>query len=270
MKLTYNDIYKKCKTISIPENSKVFGVPKGGLIPAAIIANNNKSILVDSPEIADYIVDDLIDSGKTKERYSIYRKPFIALYEKENTWLEFPWELNESPAEDSVLRIIQAIGDNPKREGLLETPKRHIKYLKEFLDKKEFNLTTFESENYDEMIVVKGIDFYSLCEHHLLPFFGKATISYIPNNKIVGLSKFPRIVEMFSNRLQNQERITSQIAEYIDENLRPKGVAVALIARHMCMEMRGVKKQAETMTSKLLGVFKTDEKCRNEFLSLLK
>lgn len=269
MKLTYNDIYEKCKSINIKPNSKVFGIPKGGLIPAAIIANLNQSILVDTPEDSDYIIDDLIDSGRTKEKYSIYSKPFIVLYEKPSEWIEFPWEINEMPAEDSVIRILQSIGENIKRDGLVDTPKRHIKYLKEFLNPPMFNLTTFDKENYDEMIIVRDIDFYSLCEHHLLPFFGKATIAYIPRNKILGLSKIPRVMEMFSRRLQNQERITNQVAEYLINKLDPLGVAVSITARHLCMEMRGVKKQASTTTNKLIGVFKEDNKCRDEFLRLL-
>lgn len=266
MKLTYNDIYNKCKDIIIKPESKVYGIPKGGLIPASIIGSMNNSIMVDSPEDADYIIDDLVDSGKTKERYSVYGKPFIALYDKPAEWLIFPWEVNEYPAEDSVVRLLQSIGENPKREGLKETPKRHIKYMQEFLNPPDFNMTTFSKENYDEMIIVKGIDFYSLCEHHLLPFFGKGSIAYIPNTKIIGLSKLPRILEKFSRRLQNQERITNQVAEYLQEHLDPKGVAVSLTARHLCIEMRGVKKQASTTTNKLIGLFKDDLNCRNEFL----
>ena len=269
MKLTYNDIYEKCKSVKIKPNSKIFGIPKGGLIPASIIANLNQSVLVDTPEESDYIIDDLIDSGKTKERYDKFNKKFIALYGKPKEWIIFPWELNETPAEDSIIRLLQAIGENPKREGLIDTPKRHLKYLHEFLNPPEFNLTTFAKENYDEMIIVKDIEFYSLCEHHLLPFFGKAAIAYIPNKNIVGLSKLPRVLEMFSRKLQNQERITNQVAEYLQENLNPKGVAVSLTARHLCMEMRGVRKQANTTTNKLIGVFKEDSKCREEFLKAL-
>lgn len=270
MKLTYNDVYEKCKSIKIKTNSKIFGIPKGGLVPASIIANLNKSVLVDSPDESDYIVDDLIDSGKTKERYDKYKKQFIALYDKPKEWIIFPWEINEAPAEDSIIRLLQAIGENPKREGLLDTPTRHLKYLKEFLNPPQFNLTTFSKENYDEMIIVKDIEFYSLCEHHILPFFGKGTIAYIPNENILGLSKLPRVLEMFSRRLQNQERITKQVCEYIQDKINPKGVAVSLTARHLCMEMRGVKKQANTTTNKLIGVFKEDFKCRQEFFNILK
>ena len=174
-------------------------------------------------------------------------------------------------SEQLFKQIIKNIGENPDREGLLDTPKRHIKFLKDFLKPKKFNLTTFDAENYDEMIVQKGIPFYSLCEHHVLPFFGEGYIAYVPNKKIVGLSKLSRVLDMFAKKLQNQERITSQTANYLYDKLKPKGVAVVLKARHLCMEMRGIEKSSiYTTTSCLLGVFKTEQSCRSEFLSLIK
>lgn len=267
MKLNYDDIFKRCGEIKIPPNSKLYGVPRGGVVPAVVLALLNHGIVVGSPEEADIIIDDIIDSGQTKSKFD---KPFIALYEKQTDWIEFPWEEKELPAEDAVTRILQSIGEDTKREGLLETPKRHIKYLREFLSEQKFEITMFEKESYDEMIIVKDINFYSLCEHHLLPFFGTASVAYIPNKKIVGLSKIPRIVDKFTRRLQNQERITTQIAEFINEILQPKGVAVILKARHMCMEMRGIKKTADTITSKLLGYFMDDQNCRTEFMNLVK
>jgi len=265
MKLSYEDIYAKCKEIKIQPGLKLYGVPRGGVVPAVILASLNQGTVVDSPETADLIVDDIIDSGKTKAGFD---KPFIALYEKPTEWIEFPWEANELPAEDAVTRILQSMGEDISREGLRETPKRHIKYLREFLGETKFNVTTFEKESYDEMIIVKDINFYSLCEHHLLPFFGTACVAYVPNKKIVGLSKIPRIVDKFARRLQNQERITTQIADFIQKELNPKGVGVILKARHLCMEMRGVKKTAETTTSKLLGIFMENENSRSEFMRL--
>lgn len=168
---------------------------------------------------------------------------------------------------EAVSSIIAEI-DNPDREGLKRTPERHTKFLEEFLQPPEFSPTVFNSEGYDEMIVQDSVVFYSLCEHHLLPFFGTGTIAYIPKDKIIGLSKLARTIEHFSRRLQNQERITSQVCGYLQSTLDPKGVGVILQARHMCMEMRGVKKPgAYTTTSALKGLFKTNSQTRQEFLS---
>ena len=166
-------------------------------------------------------------------------------------------------------QILKQLGEDTSREGLIETPKRYIKFMREFLEPKEFNFTTFDAEGTDEMILQTNIPFYSLCEHHTAPFFGVANVAYIPNGKIVGLSKLARTVDLYANRFQNQERITSQIAERLNKELNPKGVAVTLKAQHLCMCMRGVKKHNTwTQTSKMIGVFKEDEKARNEFLSL--
>lgn len=174
-------------------------------------------------------------------------------------------------AEWHFQEILKQLGENHEREGLKETPKRYIKFLKEFLEPKEFNFTTFDAEGTDEMILQTNIPFYSLCEHHTAPFFGFANIAYIPNDKIIGLSKLARCVDLYANKFQNQERITTQIAERLMKELNPKGVAVTLKAQHLCMCMRGVKKHDTwTMTSKMIGVFKEDEKCRNEFLNLIK
>ncbi len=168
-------------------------------------------------------------------------------------------------------QILKHIGEDPTREGLVGTPKRYIKFLNEFLQPKEFNFTCFDAEQTDEMIVQTNIPFYSLCEHHLAPFFGTATVAYIPGNKIVGLSKLSRTVDLYANKLQNQERITTQILERLEKELSPKGVAVSLKAQHLCMNMRGVKKHDTwTITSKLSGLFKTNDSARNEFLSFIK
>lgn len=177
--------------------------------------------------------------------------------------------------EESVKTILKEIGEDPDREGLLRTPNRVAKAYK-FLTKGYsedietlLNNAIF-NEHYDEMVIVKDIDFYSLCEHHLLPFFGKCHIAYIPNGKIVGLSKLPRMVEMFSRRLQVQERMTREIGDMINKVLEPKGVAVVTEASHLCMMMRGVEKQNSVATaSAMLGRFKSDEKTRTEFLKLI-
>jgi GTP cyclohydrolase IA len=172
--------------------------------------------------------------------------------------------------EDNVVRILEYLGEDPTREGLLDTPKRYIKFLKQFTEKEEFNFTTFDAEDYDEMIVQKGIPFFSLCEHHIAPFFGTATVAYVPRKKIVGLSKLARTVQHYSRNLQNQERVTSQVAERLQKELDPLGVAVTIKARHFCMEMRGVKTHdVHTVTTKVLGVFRDEPETRAEYLTFV-
>ena len=177
--------------------------------------------------------------------------------------------------ENAIKDILELIGENPKREGLLKTPRRVAKAWEFFTSgygqdvKKVLNGAVFK-EKYDEMVIVKDIDFFSMCEHHLLPFYGKVHIAYIPTGKIVGLSKIPRLVEVFSRRLQVQERMTQQIADTLFQTLEPDGVAVVIEARHLCMMMRGVEKQnSVATTSAMLGSFRDDERTRNEFLKLI-
>lgn len=253
---------------------KTWGIPRGGQYVSAMLNP------VEKVEDCDIIVDDLIDSGDTYKRYAELHpdKEIKVLFNKQtekdlkDVWLIFPWEIGkDEPAEDNFRRILQYLGEDTTREGLRDTPKRYIKFLKEFLEPKEFNFTSFDAEGTDEMIIQTNIPFYSLCEHHVAPFFGVANIAYIPNEKIVGLSKLARTVDLFANRLQNQERITSQIAEKLMKELEPQGVAVTLKAQHLCMCMRGVKKHDTwTQTSKMVGVFKDDLNARNEFLNLIK
>jgi GTP cyclohydrolase I len=172
--------------------------------------------------------------------------------------------------------LLLRIGEDPARDGLLDTPERMEKSM-EFLTRGyAMDVTTvlhealFEVE-YDEMVIVKDVEFFSLCEHHLLPFFGKAHIAYVPNGKVIGLSKIPRVVDVFARRLQVQERLTTQIADAISDAIEPQGVAVILEAQHLCMMMRGVEKQqSATVTSAMRGVFKTQLQTRNEFLSLVR
>lgn len=176
--------------------------------------------------------------------------------------------------EDLVRGLLEYIGEDVGREGLIDTPKRVIKsYEKLFAGYKqrpEDVLTVFGDERYDEMIVVKDIELFSLCEHHMLPFIGRAHVGYIPNGKIIGLSKIPRLVEIYARRLQNQERMTNQIAHALNEILAPKGVGVIVEAKHLCMMARGVEKQkSEVVTSSMLGLFKKELNTRNEFLRLV-
>ncbi|TDJ56956.1 MAG: GTP cyclohydrolase I FolE [Ignavibacteria bacterium] len=183
--------------------------------------------------------------------------------------------MNQEKVKDLVKILLTEIGEDTEREGLLSTPTRVAKAY-EFLtrgyqeDIDEVLNGAIFNEKYDEMVLVKNIDFYSLCEHHLLPFYGKVHVAYIPNGKIVGLSKIPRIVEVFSRRLQVQERMTQQIADTIEKYLQPNGVAVVAEAFHMCMMMRGVEKQnSSATTSAVHGVFKEDARTRMEFLDLI-
>ncbi|MDH7604500.1 MAG: GTP cyclohydrolase I FolE [Melioribacter sp.] len=183
--------------------------------------------------------------------------------------------MNHEVVEESVRTILKELGEDINRPGLLKTPHRVAKayefltqgYRKKIED--VLNGAIFE-EKYDEMVIVKDIDFYSMCEHHLLPFFGKVHIAYIPNGKIVGLSKLPRIVDVFARRLQVQERMTQEIADTLDKYLAPRGVAVVIEAYHMCMMMRGVQKQNSiTTTSAMHGIFSEDTRTRSEFLNLI-
>ncbi len=175
-----------------------------------------------------------------------------------------------------VESLLKKIGEDPSRQGLLRTPGRVARSL-EFLtqgylqDPKEILNGAVFDETYNEMLIVKDIDFYSLCEHHLLPFFGRAHIAYVPDGRIVGLSKLPRLVDMFARRLQVQERLTNEIAAEIERALKPRGVAVVLEAQHLCMMMRGVQKQnSYSITSAMLGEFGYDEKTRSEFMQLIR
>lgn len=180
---------------------------------------------------------------------------------------------------EAVMRSIEdflfAIGEDPSRGGLLETPKRVAKAYEELVSGYTINPVELVNNaiyelEYDDIVIVNNIDFYSLCEHHLLPFVGQAHVAYIPNGSIIGLSKIPRIVDMFSRRLQVQERLTRQIAEFLDEVLEPQGVAVSVTGKHMCSMIRGVKKHNSNFTSNaMLGVFKHDRDVRNEFFSQL-
>ncbi len=174
-----------------------------------------------------------------------------------------------------ISELLIEIGEDPSREGLIKTPER-VASAYEFLTRgykqnidEVMNEAIF-TEKYDEMVIVKNIDFYSMCEHHMLPFYGKVHVAYIPNGKIIGLSKIPRIVDVFSRRLQVQERMTQQIADTIQGYIQPDGVAVVSEAFHMCMMMRGVEKQNSSATaSAMLGSFKEDSKTRNEFINLI-
>ncbi len=189
-------------------------------------------------------------------------------------------DLEDVPAQEcsteiecAVRAILQAIGEDPDRQGLRRTPERVARAYQELtagyhVDPARLINGAIFDVNYDEMVIVRDIDYYSLCEHHLLPFMGRAHVGYIPNGKVIGLSKIPRVVEMYARRLQIQEQMTQQIAEFLNETLQPQGVAVVVEGVHMCAAMRGVKKpNARMVTSAMLGTFKKSQSTRNEFLS---
>lgn len=268
----------------------IFAIPRGG-IPAAyaLTALDSAGILsiVEKPADADIFIDDIIDSGETMRMYCdlFPGKPFFALVDKTDPacpfadgWIIFPWEDDGNKSEGieaNITRLLQYIGEDPKRGGLIDTPRRVAKAWQHWAGGYGANikgiLKTFEdgADGCDEMVVVKGIPFYTHCEHHMAPFFGTVTVAYVPKGRIVGLSKLSRVVDAFARRLQVQERLTNQIADALQEHLEPLGVGVVVTARHLCMESRGIQQQgSETITSALRGVMRTSGSARSEFLEL--
>lgn len=279
------------RPITADEVVHVYPVPRGGIpVVYALMSLADGVKITDDPRKADFFVDDIVDSGRTRQRYAVEYPgvPFYALIDKtdpdceyKDDWVVFPWESQyeqDTSLHDNIVRLIQYIGENPEREGLKETPQRVSKaweywtsgygksageILKSFRDG--------SPEKCDEMVVVKDIPVYSKCEHHLADIFGTATVAYIPNGQIVGLSKISRLVDMFARRLQVQERLTNQIAEALQTHLNPLGVGVIIKARHMCMESRGICQQGHyTITSALRGVIRKDPQARAEFMELAK
>ena len=265
-----------------------YPIPTGGIfaaqaVVAAAAACRITVRLTENPYDADIYIDDLVDSGDTRNQiFKQYgRKPFYAFYFKKEEnikqWIRFPWEResDEFGPETNIRRIIEYIGDDSSREGLIETPRRVAKSYQHLFSgynqDPEHLFKIFEDGACDEMVVLRGIEFWSFCEHHMLPFFGRAHIAYIPNGKVIGVSKLARILECFSRRLQIQERLTEQITDALDKHLQPKGSACVLEAKHLCMVMRGVQKQqADMITSSLTGAFRENSNVRSEFFSLIK
>lgn len=264
------EVYTRLNVLIKP-GKKYWGIPRGG----QYVAGATGQAVTDIGD-ADYIIDDIYDSGATAKKYDHYNKPFVFLVDKrkaddaEMGWVRFPWEQESvQDFEDDIRRIIQRIDSDPNREGLRDTPGRVAKALTELTTPEPFTPTTFDANGYDQMIVESRIPFYSLCEHHMLPFFGDAYIGYIPDKKIIGVSKLIRSVSFYSHGLHTQEYMTGNIANYLEEVLRPIGIGVILTARHLCQEMRGVKSRGEMSTSALLGKFRNPE-VREEFLNLCK
>lgn len=264
----------------------VYGVPQGGAPLAVMISNYLNVPILEEPKIGIdcLIVDDLIDSGKTMLRFAdkyktdaAYRKShspiqFAPYAEVIDDWLSFPWEKNNGAPTDGIVRLIEYIGDDPTRNGLIDTPERVLKAYKEMTEGYEADIekilsVSFEVD-FDELVVLKDIPFVSLCEHHMLPFTGSATVGYIPKERIVGLSKLARLVDAYAKRLQVQERLTKQIADAMLHHIDPLGCGVVIKGNHSCMSCRGIKKQGEMITSSMHGVFRTDARARSEFLAL--
>ncbi len=277
----------QCSTDTPNANLRAYAVPRGG-IPAAYLLQGLVGFHITSnPADADIFIDDLIDSGSTYERYcdEYPGKPFFALLDKRideqfrGEWIVFPWEMTDEGADESgtdvIVRLLQLVGEDATREGLTETPARVVKawhhWCSGYGKDPAKLLKVFEDggESYDQMVLVKDIPIYSHCEHHLAAIIGTASIAYIPNGKIVGLSKLSRLADMFARRLQVQERLTDQIADALFNHLNPKGVGVLIKARHLCMESRGICQQGHhTLTTALRGVIKDEHETRAEFLRL--
>lgn len=234
------------------------------------------------------VVDDVVHSGKTRKKY--WYTPFAALHvkadtpsdkfpsfyvSKETEWIKYWWEGGEQPAEDAVIRMIQAIGENINRDGLKETPKRIVKSWEELFCGYKANpedvFKQFNSDGYNQIVLLKDIEFFSCCEHHMLPFFGKAHIAYIPKEKVIGISKLARLMEIYSRRMQIQERIGEQITSDIMKHLDAQGAACVIEAQHLCMKMRGVNKQHSVMiTSSVKGAFMDNAVARQELMELIR
>lgn len=259
----------------------VYGIPRGGVNVAQLLVAErpNNFVMADTPEEADIFVDDLVDSGATKRKWKerFPDIPFYTLIPKSNEdWIVFPWEINEQDGpEENIRRVLEYIGEDPNREGLVETPKRILRSYDRLFGGYKKNakdlMKVFQDGACNEMVVLKNIRFYSTCEHHMLPFFGVAHVAYIPNGKVVGVSKLARLVDMYARRMQIQERIGTQVVDTLMKELGAKGAACIIEAQHMCMTARGVENQtAKMVTSALRGAFLENTNTRMEFMQMIR
>jgi len=288
IELTWKDCEKRAEIVALKiKNSltskgsplNVFGVPRGGTFAALLVCKYFPYCnMVSTVENCDFIVDDLVDSGTTKQRFSKFGVPFFELFNKSEfaEWVKFPWENSnqDETVEDNIVRIMQYIGEDVNREGLIETPKRVVRSYEKLFGGYKQNpedfMKVFEDGACKDMVLLKNIEFYSTCEHHMLPFYGKCHIAYIPNGKVIGVSKLARLMEIYARRMQIQERIGQQVTQALEKYLNPLGAACIIEAQHFCMTSRGVEKQnAKMVTSSLTGNFLKPE-ARQELMMLIK
>lgn len=301
--ITWNDVYllvKSWANLITNEFDVVVGISRGGIVPALMLANTVATpFKVVDPFVEGglkefagkkiIIIDDIEDTGATlrffgeqAHKYGLVdfmSKVIVKRSKGDEAWYVFPWETECDTVggrEQATVAILRSIGENPMREGLKDTPKRVAKMWGDLTTgyqqkPTEIMRTDFSSEQYDEMIVLKDIRYFSTCEHHLLPFYGKVHFAYIPEKKIVGVSKIIRLIDVFSRRLQVQERMTMQIGQTFEEIVKPKGVGIVVEGLHLCMMLRGVKRENPMMkTSYLGGVLRNKPEAREEFLKLIK
>jgi len=293
-KMTWDEVLSEIRIIAkrttkFHSKIKIWGIPRGGKIVEGLMISTNPQMYeaACSPEDADYFVDDIIDSGASAKRYQEkFNKGTIALVDRsqydawiQKSWIIFPWEIGEVGAapgpEDNVTRLLQYIGEDVTREGLVKTPHRVVKAMKEMTegyhqDPKQILSTSFDAAGCDEMVILQGIRFASLCEHHMLPFTGEAAVAYLPGTRVVGISKLARLVQCYAKRLQIQERMTTQIAKAIELHLNPAGVGVVIRAHHSCIGCRGANQpDAEMITSAMYGKMRERPEARGELLRLL-
>ncbi len=316
MQLSWDGVYNRARLIvnklnldeiklrfnlSNASTLNIYGIPRGGIFAVQAFYTalhdwltsqfyTGSLRVVECPSAAHILVDDIVDSGTTMNRYLALAtlggkqaEPlFLALVNKLSEddeslpWISFPWEraMGESTGiEDNIVRLLEYIGEDPMREGLKETPARVARAYGEMFSGYKVDpasvFKVFQDGACDEMVLLKDIQFTSFCEHHMLPFVGTATIGYIPNGLIIGVSKLARLLEIYSKRLQVQERLTVQITNDLERYLAPKGAACLIKAQHLCMSCRGVNKTGSTMvTSSLTGAFRIDHQTRSEFMQL--
>jgi len=266
--ITWDTVFKELDLVD-NMGTTIYGIPKGGMIVAGFLKHAKTT---HDPSKATLFLDDVKDSGWTEQFYKdkFSQTPFVALFDKtkhyQNEWIVFPWEADHPNGEDTIeqniVRQLQFIGEDPKRSGIVDTPKRMVKAWQETFSGYKQNpadfFTSFDDENqkFGGLVYLKDIEFFSTCEHHWLPFYGKALVAYIPDGPVLGASKMARLVDVFAKRLQMQERIAEQVTEAIMTHLKPLGAACMIEAKHMCIACRGVKKQHSVMGyNSLKGVF---------------